>query len=91
MSGPPSLLITPLDPLASDPECARVKDWRHKLQRAFLGRSLPSDDVSSLCYSQVRLLIVIQEMDTYHDLFKTIEEYKSITIEALQYSKIGKG
>ena len=32
-----------------------------------------------------------QEMDTYNEIFNTIEGYKSITIEALQYSKIGKG
>jgi len=30
-------------------------------------------------------------MPTYDTLFKTIEEYKNITIEALTYSKIGKG
>ena len=30
-------------------------------------------------------------MDTYNDLFNTIENYKEMTIEALQYSKIGKG
>jgi hypothetical protein len=34
------------DPLASDPECVKVKDWRHKLQRAFLGKGLPTTDVS---------------------------------------------
>lgn len=32
-----------------------------------------------------------QEMPTYDTLFKTIEEYKNITVEALTYSKIGKG
>jgi hypothetical protein len=30
-------------------------------------------------------------MDTYDSIFKIIEEYKTMTIEALQYSKIGKG
>ncbi|WWD19632.1 hypothetical protein CI109_104094 [Kwoniella shandongensis] len=62
------------DPLASNPECIKVKDWRHKLQRAFLSKSLPT----------------AEEMTVYDDLFKTIESYDSITIEALQYSKIGK-
>ncbi|KAK8853217.1 hypothetical protein IAR55_003919 [Kwoniella newhampshirensis] len=62
------------DPLASNPECIKVKDWRHKLQRAFLSKALPTAD----------------EMSVYDDLFKTIETYDSITIEALQYSKIGK-
>lgn len=32
-----------------------------------------------------------QEMDSYDSLFKTIEDYKDITIDALTYSKIGKG
>jgi len=62
------------DPMASDPACVKVKDWRHRLQRAFLGKGLPADD----------------EMGTYDALFKTIEEYQEITIAALQYSKIGK-
>ncbi|WVF73081.1 hypothetical protein IAT40_007900 [Kwoniella sp. CBS 6097] len=62
------------DPLASNPECVKVKDWRHKLQRAFLSKSLPTAD----------------EMPTYDELFKTIESYNAMTIDALQYSKIGK-
>nr|XP_019010328.1 uncharacterized protein I206_04796 [Kwoniella pini CBS 10737]OCF49109.1 hypothetical protein I206_04796 [Kwoniella pini CBS 10737] len=62
------------DPLASNPECVKVKDWRHKLQRAFLSKSLPS----------------AEEMPSYDDLFKTIESYEAMTIDALQYSKIGK-
>nr|XP_018260871.1 uncharacterized protein I303_06588 [Kwoniella dejecticola CBS 10117]OBR83029.1 hypothetical protein I303_06588 [Kwoniella dejecticola CBS 10117] len=62
------------DPLASNPECVKVKDWRHKLQRAFLSKSLPS----------------AEEMPSYDDLFKTIESYEDMTIDALQYSKIGK-
>lgn len=33
------------DPLSQNPECVKVKDWRHKLQRAFLGKSLPTADV----------------------------------------------
>ena len=35
-----------LDPLANDPVCVKVKDWRHKLQRAFLSKSLPTAEVS---------------------------------------------
>jgi hypothetical protein len=30
-------------------------------------------------------------MSSYDETFKTIEAYKGMTIEALQYSKIGKG
>ncbi|KAL7418503.1 hypothetical protein Q5752_006961 [Cryptotrichosporon argae] len=62
------------DELANDPEAAKVKDWRHKLQRAFLGKSVPE----------------AQEMDQYDELFKTIENYKGMTIKYLLHSKIGK-
>jgi len=34
------------DPNSTDPECIKVKDWRHKLQRAFLGKAPPTADVS---------------------------------------------
>lgn len=37
-----------VDPLASDPECIKVKDWRHKLQRAFLGKGLPTANVCGI-------------------------------------------
>ncbi|KAI9634104.1 uncharacterized protein MKK02DRAFT_38775 [Dioszegia hungarica] len=62
------------DPLSNDPECRKVKDWRHKLQRAFLGKALPEAD----------------EMPGYDQLFKDIEAYKGMTTDALTYSKIGK-
>ncbi|WVQ84486.1 hypothetical protein IAT38_006638 [Cryptococcus sp. DSM 104549] len=62
------------DPLSKDPECSKVKDWRHRLQKAFLGGSMPSED----------------EMKQHDELFKTIEAYEGMSIEALTYSKIGK-
>ncbi|AFR97015.1 hypothetical protein C343_05147 [Cryptococcus neoformans C23] len=62
------------DPLASNPECVKVKDWRHKLQKAFLGESMPAES----------------EMPHWNEVFESIETYDSMTIEALQYSKIGK-
>jgi hypothetical protein len=40
------LFSFPADPLANDPEAKKVKDWRHKLQRGFLGKSTPTEDVS---------------------------------------------
>ncbi|RSH91891.1 hypothetical protein EHS25_009261 [Saitozyma podzolica] len=45
-SKPSAVEPTDDDPLASDPDCVKVKDWRHKLQRAFLGKSLPSTEAS---------------------------------------------
>ncbi|KIR62504.1 hypothetical protein I314_03448 [Cryptococcus bacillisporus CA1873] len=62
------------DPLASNPECVKVKDWRHKLQKAFLGDSMPAES----------------EMPHWNEVFESVESYDSMTIEALQYSKIGK-
>ncbi|BEI81042.1 hypothetical protein CcaverHIS002_0202020 [Cutaneotrichosporon cavernicola] len=59
---------------APDPEAVKVKDWRHKLQRAFLQKGVPT----------------ATEMDQYDDLFKTIENYGDMKIEYLQFSKIGK-
>lgn len=29
-----------------DPDALKVRDWRHKLQKAFLGKTVPKDEVS---------------------------------------------
>lgn len=34
--------------LADDPEAQKVREWRHKLQKAFLNKQLPKDEVRSL-------------------------------------------
>jgi len=62
------------DPLSGDAEAQKIKGWRHKLQRAFLSKSVPTES----------------EMPGFDELFKAIENYENITIEYLQYSKIGK-
>ncbi|KAJ9097551.1 hypothetical protein QFC19_006725 [Naganishia cerealis] len=62
------------DAMSKDPEAVRVRDWRHKLQRAFLSKSVPS----------------AEEMDTYDRLFTTIENYQNMTVAYLAHSKIGK-
>ncbi|KAI5455253.1 hypothetical protein NCC49_000069 [Naganishia albida] len=62
------------DALANDPEATKVRDWRHKLQRAFLSKSVPS----------------AEEMDNYDKLFTTIENYQNMTVAYLAHSKIGK-
>jgi hypothetical protein len=36
-------------------------------------------------------ILTVQDMDTQDEIFKAIEEYKGMTIQALTYSKIGKG
>lgn len=63
------------DPMANNKEAVRVKDWRHKLQRAFLSKGLPA----------------ASEMDNFDELFKAIETYTEMTVEFLKYSKIDKG
>ncbi|KXN91181.1 PWWP domain-containing protein 1 [Leucoagaricus sp. SymC.cos] len=63
------------DVKTSDPEAMKVRDWRHKLQKTFLShKGLPKDE----------------DMPSIDALFKTVENYDKITIEYLQFSKIGK-
>lgn len=63
------------DPDAS-PEAVKAKEWRYKLQRAFLskGKSLPA----------------ASDMDQYDELLKTIEA-EEMTREVLKFSKLRKG
>lgn len=63
------------DPLANDPEAQRVKDWRHKLQRGFLTGGKPPQAA---------------DMPLMEQIFSTVENYPNLTIEYLQFSKIGK-
>ncbi|QRW08642.1 PWWP domain protein [Ceratobasidium sp. AG-Ba] len=60
--------------MAADPEAAKVKEWRHKLQRAFLTKTAPAPE----------------EMAGLDAVFTTVEQYDKMTVEYLSYSKIGK-
>ncbi|KAG8690583.1 hypothetical protein FRC08_010483 [Ceratobasidium sp. 394] len=60
--------------MANDPEAAKVKEWRHKLQRAFLTKTAPA----------------AEEMGGLDAVFTTVEQYDKMTVEYLSYSKIGK-
>ncbi|KAI0694270.1 hypothetical protein BC835DRAFT_1350247 [Cytidiella melzeri] len=60
--------------LANDPEATKVRDWRHRLQKAFLGKVLPKDE----------------DMPALDQLFTTVEEYENMSIQYLTFSKIGK-
>ncbi|KIM69674.1 hypothetical protein SCLCIDRAFT_1208172 [Scleroderma citrinum Foug A] len=62
--------------LESDPEARKVREWRHKLQKALLGsKGLPSPD----------------EMPALDQLFATVEKYEHPNIISyLSFSKIGK-
>ncbi|CAA7270272.1 unnamed protein product [Cyclocybe aegerita] len=58
-----------------DPQSVKVRDWRHRLQKTFLSnKTVPRADSMS-------------EID---ELFTTVEKYEEMTIEQLQFSKIGK-
>ncbi|KAF7790076.1 hypothetical protein EIP86_001026 [Pleurotus ostreatoroseus] len=60
--------------LNNDPEATKVKDWRHKLQKSFLGKQVPKEED-------------VPALDT---LFTTVESYDNMTIQYLTFSKIGK-
>ncbi|KAI0743661.1 hypothetical protein C8Q80DRAFT_1220598 [Daedaleopsis nitida] len=65
-----------VDPaLLNDPEALKVRDWRHKLQKAFLNpKAVPKEE----------------EMTGFDQLFSTVENYPNMTTEYLLFSKIGK-
>ncbi|KAF9456049.1 hypothetical protein BDZ94DRAFT_1276644 [Collybia nuda] len=60
--------------LADDPEAIKVREWRHRLQKAFLGKGIPKEEDTP-------------SLDT---LFTTVETYDKISVQYLQFSKIGK-
>ncbi|TFK44037.1 hypothetical protein BDQ12DRAFT_672276 [Crucibulum laeve] len=59
---------------ASDPEATKVRDWRHKLQKAFLSKPVHK----------------VEDMPALDALFNTVENYDAMTVEYLTFSKIGK-
>ncbi|KAI0358717.1 Tudor/PWWP/MBT [Trametes cingulata] len=62
-------------PLMNDPEALKVREWRHKLQKAFLNtKATPKEE----------------DMPGLDTLFSTVENYDNMTIEYLTFSKIGK-
>lgn len=71
--------------LENDPEANKVKDMRHKLQRAFLSKTGPKPEV---CFSFAEGLAVdsrhdLQDMSALDKLFNEVEEY-GMTIQYLQ-------
>ncbi|TFY79930.1 hypothetical protein EWM64_g4082 [Hericium alpestre] len=63
------------DPLASDPEAVKVKEWRTKLQKTFLNEHKEAKP---------------EDMPACDELFTTIEQYDKMNLTYLSYSKIGK-
>ncbi|KAG6829570.1 hypothetical protein H0H92_004119 [Tricholoma furcatifolium] len=66
---------SPAAKLANDPDALKVRDWRHKLQKAFLSSKSTPDEA---------------EMPNLDTLFSTVEAYDKMTVAYLQFSKIGK-
>ncbi|PPQ95931.1 hypothetical protein CVT26_016152 [Gymnopilus dilepis] len=60
---------------SDDPQSLKVRDWRHRLQKTFLSNKAPPKP---------------EAMAEVDQLFKTVETYDEMTIEQLQFSKIGK-
>lgn len=58
-----------------DPATRKVREWRHKLQRAFLSKGG---------------VIVASEMDAQDATFKMVEAYEDMTVDQLRLTKIGK-
>ncbi|EIM80969.1 uncharacterized protein STEHIDRAFT_161976 [Stereum hirsutum FP-91666 SS1] len=63
------------DPMASDPEALKVREWRHRLQKTFLTDAKEPKP---------------EDMPACDELFTTIEQYDNMNIGYLQFSKIGK-
>ncbi|KAF8883068.1 hypothetical protein CPB84DRAFT_1817097 [Gymnopilus junonius] len=60
---------------SDDPQSLKVRDWRHRLQKTFLSNKAPPRP---------------EAMAEVDQLFTTVETYGEMTIEQLQFSKIGK-
>ena len=60
--------------LLNDPEAQKVREWRHKLQKMFLGKTPAKDE----------------DMPSADTLLKTVEDYDKMEIKYLQFSKIAK-
>jgi len=58
-----------------DPATRRVREWRHRLQRAFLSKEG---------------VIYASDMDAQDALFKTVEACDDMTVDQLRSTKIGK-
>ncbi|TFK97410.1 hypothetical protein BDV98DRAFT_262336 [Pterulicium gracile] len=58
----------------ADPEAQKVREWRHKLQKMFLGKTPAKDE----------------DMPSADALLKTVEDYDKMEIKYLQFSKIAK-
>ncbi|GLB44947.1 putative PWWP domain containing protein [Lyophyllum shimeji] len=61
--------------MQADPEAVKVREWRHRLQKAFLSNKTTPEDA---------------DMPALDALFSTVESYHAMSVAYLQFSKIGK-
>ncbi|KAH9940371.1 uncharacterized protein BXZ73DRAFT_42783 [Epithele typhae] len=61
--------------LAKDPEALKVREWRHRLQKAFLNSKVVPKD---------------EDMPALDELFTQVQTYPKMSMEYLLFSKIGK-
>ena len=75
-------------PMMHDPEALKVREWRHKLQKAFLNnKGTPKEEVRPFPFSPHTISSHnLQEMPAHDQLFSTIENYDNMTIGYLTVS-----
>lgn len=76
-------------PFMVDPEALKVREWRHKLQKAFLHTyATPKEDVSTLQESRPSTTAHPrgQDMPALDRLFALVETYDNMTTEYLTVS-----
>ena len=70
--------------MANDPEAVKIKEWRHKLQRAFLRDGHPIEEaVRRLYFYGCKIQRLSQSLPEYDETFKVIENYEGLTVEYL--------
>ena len=70
--------------MANDPEAVKIKEWRHKLQRAFLRDGHPIEELVRRLYIYgCKLNAPLQSLPEYDETFKVIENYEGLTVEYL--------
>ncbi|KAF8069854.1 hypothetical protein FPV67DRAFT_1753421 [Lyophyllum atratum] len=61
--------------MSADSEALKVREWRHRLQKAFLSSKTTPEET---------------DMPALDALFTTVEQHENMTVAYLQFSKIGK-
>lgn len=65
--------------LENDPEAQKVKEWRHKLQRGFLGKGPPREDVNQRMDGLTSLLTPFLASRTSLNMMESSPQWKIST------------